>query len=140
MKAAIISIRAVLCVYIWMLALPAMAQDDIRRITIPENSELTGKLDQAKVSAKVGASRKVQSLRFLVARRGKLREPNPELEFGVPFHVELVFIQAEEPEALNVAVTLGDGRTLAVRVLRQPTEPKRYLSKALTLERLEDQP
>ncbi|WP_306259291.1 hypothetical protein [Pararhizobium sp. IMCC21322] len=118
--------------------LPAMAQDGIRRITVPENTEITGVLDQAKVSAKVGTSRQVQSLKFLVETGGKFREPDPELEFGTPFHVELVFTNAEDPDALDVMVTLGDGRALAVRVLRQSKEPERYLSEAITLERLED--
>lgn len=138
MRAAMTSIRIVLCVHMGMLVFPAMAQDGIRRITIPENSQITGVLDQAEVSAKVGTSRQVESLRFLVDRKGKLREPDPELEFGTPFHLELVFSKPEDPDALDVKVTLGDGRTLAVRVLRQSKEPKRYLSEAITLERLED--
>lgn len=138
MNAVTISISIMLCICMGMLVLPAMAQDGIRRITIPENTEITGVLDQAKVSAKVGTSHQVQSLRFLVERRGKLREPDPELEFGTPFHVELVFTKAEDPDTLDVMVTLGDGRALSVRVLRQPEEPKRYLSEAVTLVRLED--
>lgn len=139
MKASIICIRLVLSICVSIIAFAAMAQDGMLRIAIPENSELTGELDQAKVSAKVGTSHQIASLRFLIEKRGKLRESNSELEFGSPFHVELVFAQAEEADAHNVLVTLGDGRSLTVRVLKHPTDPKRYLSKALTLDRLEDQ-
>ncbi len=139
MRTALHSCGLLLAAWLWLSGSPTLAQDGIRRISIPENSELTAQLDQTKVSARIGRLRRIHSLKFLVETEGQLKEPDTNLEFGKPFFVELVFTQAAMPKTFDVMVTLGDGRTLKVPVMRQPETPERYLSKPLTLNRQGDQ-